>query len=398
MEYEFPLITHLDQVRSVIDGRREFIVADKGAYIVVNYVMCTRETFPAVLPGDASNAILRECRGLVFYPSGELMSRPYHKFFNVGEKIETASESINMNTAHMVLEKLDGSMIRPLYIEDKVRWATKMGTTDVAALAETFASTRPEYDRLALHCRESGLTPIFELCSRSNRIVVDYPVTRMVLTAARHLHRGTYLTYAELSDLGAEYGVPVVQARAAGCSDMTDFMLNVRGEDSGEGYVVRFEEAGHMVKVKTEWYVFRHKSKDAITSEKDTLLLVLSEGADDVKPLLSDGDRARLEDFETCALKGLRATHDLLYKYYVECRDMDRKDVAQKVVPKLQKRFAPLLFDLLKNEHASSEDCWKALIAFVKDSLGSKTKRDEIRYMWGGGRWAEDTAVAADDE
>lgn len=70
-------------------------------------------------PETASNeaekrlwAIRRELRGLIFSAKdGTVISRRFHKFFNVGELPETQPEKIDMKVPFVVLEKLDGSMI-----------------------------------------------------------------------------------------------------------------------------------------------------------------------------------------------------------------------------------------------------------------------------------------------
>lgn len=57
-------------------------------------------------------AIRRELRGLIFSAAdGTVISRRFHKFFNIGELPETQPEKVDMSIPFVVLEKLDGSMI-----------------------------------------------------------------------------------------------------------------------------------------------------------------------------------------------------------------------------------------------------------------------------------------------
>ena len=81
MRYEFPKIEHLDDVRPAIEGRDEFIIAERDWGYVVNYMVNMVDTFPPV-EGEL-DAIRRECRGMLFYPDGRIMARRLHKFFNV---------------------------------------------------------------------------------------------------------------------------------------------------------------------------------------------------------------------------------------------------------------------------------------------------------------------------
>ena len=84
MDYKFPEIRHIDDVLPAIEGRSEFIVADKGDYKVINYVVDTGETFSRA---DPLWEMRRECRGLIFDRSGFIASRPFHKFANFGQTL-----------------------------------------------------------------------------------------------------------------------------------------------------------------------------------------------------------------------------------------------------------------------------------------------------------------------
>ena len=119
MNYDFPKITHIDDVLPAIQDSPEFIVAEKDGYKVVNYVVATQDTFPSMITlteeddEDAydsvcwfnhDRAIRRECRGLVFDMDGNLINRRYHKFFNVNERDETQLDKIDWNKPHSILE------------------------------------------------------------------------------------------------------------------------------------------------------------------------------------------------------------------------------------------------------------------------------------------------------
>ena len=48
MFYEFPLIEKLDDVLSAIEGRSEFVVAEREGFTVVNYIVAMDDTFPPI--------------------------------------------------------------------------------------------------------------------------------------------------------------------------------------------------------------------------------------------------------------------------------------------------------------------------------------------------------------
>lgn len=178
----FPLITNIRQARAAIENRPEFSETDKGDYIVFNYHVSHEDSF--------DDPIRRELRGLIFSPSGDVISRPFHKFFNLNEKEET--RNVDWSAPHHVLNKLDGSMIRFLKLGNTIRAATKMGLTDISAQVDEFVKTRPNYLLFVEECISLDYTAIFEWCSNKNRIVIEYPEDKLVLLAIRNNYTGEY--------------------------------------------------------------------------------------------------------------------------------------------------------------------------------------------------------------
>ena len=48
MFYQFPKIEHIDDVRPAIEGRDEFIIAERDWGFIVNYMVVMPDTFPPV--------------------------------------------------------------------------------------------------------------------------------------------------------------------------------------------------------------------------------------------------------------------------------------------------------------------------------------------------------------
>jgi RNA ligase len=181
MNYDFPQIKTIDDVLPHISGREEFRVMEKEGYNVINYAVVFEETFLWDSNDPVGSAIRRECRGMIFNQDGELISRPYAKFFNIGEKEETQLNKVNLYESHIVLEKLDGSMIRPIPTAEGFNLATKAGVTEISQQAEVFISDKPHYAKFIHSMFDGKLTPIFEWVSRKNRIVVDYENDNLIL-------------------------------------------------------------------------------------------------------------------------------------------------------------------------------------------------------------------------
>jgi len=91
MNYDFPEINNIKEVIHHIGDWEEFRVMEKDWYTVVNYAVAFEGTFSFTPKRSQLNMeIRRECRGLIFdTETGNLISRPYHKFFNAGEKEES---------------------------------------------------------------------------------------------------------------------------------------------------------------------------------------------------------------------------------------------------------------------------------------------------------------------
>jgi RNA ligase len=387
MNYDFPEINHIDDVIPHIEDLPEFKVMVKDWYTVINYMVAFDETFSLVRGRSHHNMkIRRECRGLIFdTETGNLISRPYHKFFNVGEREETAINKVNLYEPHVVLEKLDGSMIRPIPTKEGFRLATKAGVTDVAMNAEVFISDKPEYAKFIRSSIACGMTPIFEWVSRKNRIVVDYPEDNLILTAVRDNLSGTYLHHSVIVETGKNYNIPVVKSLAGLAVQNIDLFVNqVREWDDGEGVVLRFD-IGHMVKVKADEYVLRHKSKEQISQEKNVLQTILNDSVDDVVPLLTPDDATRLKAFQNAfwaSVDDLASEMADLYNagniMYSEKKDFATQYVQRMVLP----IHAPIMYAMKGGKGSRA-----TIIDMISKSLTTQTKIEQNRWLWGGLKW-----------
>jgi RNA ligase len=193
MNYQFPIIRTIDDVLPHIEGRSEFIVAEREGYSVINYTVSMHDTFDMYGPNDHGGAMRRECRGIKFYPTGKIAARFMHKWFNVNEREETQINAIDFSQRHRIEIKEDGSAIHPIKLGKHIRWCTKMGITDVAMQAEKYAAKNSKYIEFARYCIDRGLTPSFEWCSPFNQIVVRYEIDKLVLLCLRDNITGEYI-------------------------------------------------------------------------------------------------------------------------------------------------------------------------------------------------------------
>jgi len=371
VKYNFPTIVRIDQVRNAIKNKPEFIEVDKDDYIVFNYLLVTPDTFPTVT--EEVHAILRECRGLIFSKQGDVISRRFHKFFNANEREETSN--IDVSKSHVVLEKLDGSMISPIPIGKYIRWTTKMGITDTAMKAERYIAKHPKYEKFARECIRTGYTPIFEFISPNNQIVVRYKKEDLVLLAIRNNLTGYYVKYDTMKLVTSESKIPIVQPYEGSLDELKD-------RTDMEGVILRFDD-GHMVKMKCDWYVNLHKAKDQFQHEKNVLKLILDEKDDDLIPFLMDEDKKRLINYKKEVLLGLKFTAFEINQWLGNHKDLSRKDFAIYVAPKLDTFKRRVCFNCFGNDKSIEAE----VIKVIYSQLGTQAGVDSIRPYIGGVHW-----------
>lgn len=398
MKYEFPEIHTLEDVLPAIEGRPEFVVAHRPWGIVVNYHVVMPDTFPEVKTAGGSakmraeatrmKAIRRECRGLIFDLDGKIMSRRLHKFFNVNERDETLASKIDLSQPHVILEKLDGSMVTPIFVGDEVLWGTKMGVTEVSAQAAAFVEKNPDYLRIVDVCRETGHTPIFEWCSRQQRIVVEYAEDRLVLIAVRNIKTGEYVSQKTMETMARMLGVDCVKTFPGTAESMESLIDHTRSLEGVEGWVVRFHD-GHMVKIKADWYVRIHKVKDDLLFEKNVIDLIVNENIDDAKPFMLEDDRRRIEAFEGEFWAGVdRAVelYDFAFNNLLQEDILDKKSYALTVM-KTDQTVDPFMPGMMFGRF-DAKDTRTMVIDQIRKNLSTQTKVDGARQLWGHARWS----------
>ena len=357
----YPTISHVDDVLPHIQGREEFVHAIREGYSVIDYNFARADSF--------DDPVRLECRGIKFAPDGRILARPLAKFFNVGERPDTQPHQLDFDQPHVVMEKMDGSMIHPAFVEGRLRFMTRMGCTDHAAKAERHLT-----EDIREWCYANpDLTPIFEWTAPDNRIVVPYVDSKLTLLAVRELQSGHYLSRYDLEGVALQLGVAAVPLHTAGA----DFLAHARAVRGMEGFVVRFAN-GLWVKVKGEDYVLKHKAKESVLQEKNVLALVLRGELDDVLPLLEPGDRQAVEAYRDSVLRGVFETSDHLDHVVRRSADLSQKDFATTAVPAMPGEFRSLAFKVRAGTPAR-----EAVVAAVLKQCGSASGVQSVRCLFG---------------
>jgi RNA ligase len=387
---KFPYIEHLDQVRDAIGTREEFNIMDKGGYIVANYAIKFDDSFPSLFDDVSEQeinrrSILREIRGITFDTKGNIIRRPFQKYFNYGEKPEEV-KFFDINKDHVVFEKLDGSMISPFLIGDVLHYGTKAGITDVSKLAEKFVANKKNYYDFSMEMISNEFTPMFEFVSRKQRIVIDYPEDNLILTGIRHMKTGEYFTIDQMIDIGNKFNIPVVKTHG-NIKDITQFIEHTKAITGMEGYVVRFD--GHMFKIKGDEYCDIHHTVSYFESEKNTVLMVLEDKVDDMIPSLPDYKAEKLKEFND------KIHHYIIHKLReIEefCQSNIGKVSAKDFFQMVQKdsnfsKFYMSAFRAMEQGTYDFETFYKNYLLQSIRQCGSLTKINENRHLIGGYTW-----------
>lgn len=189
------------------------------------------------------NEMTLMCRGLVLNGEGEIVARPFAKFFNYGE----LNHDQLPNEPFEVFEKLDGSLGILYWIDDRPYIASRGSfISDQAIVATQILHEKYEhlFDKL-----DKKITYLFEIIFPENRIVVNYNNRRdVVLIGLRNTETGQDLP---LVDLG--FTLP---KRYINFESITQLQAEQR--DNEEGYVLQFA-SGYRVKIKFDEYLRLHR-------------------------------------------------------------------------------------------------------------------------------------------
>lgn len=256
----------------------------------------------------------KETRGTTFHKeTGEIVSLPFEKFFNVGEKEWTQPATVAWDMQYTwtsyVAEKRDGSMITGVVVNDKVRVKTKKSFySDVAIEAQAHLPHAEE--KFIKWCARYDLCPIFEFTSPNNKVVIDYgQEPGYTLLAIRSMNDGSYARRDLVESLANTWNIPVVPTADITFEQMQKAVETTEGI---EGWVIYAPNGRY--KIKTKWYCDRHRLIDI--RERDIARFVVEEILDDMIPNLIAGecDMTRVAQIEKSVVDGISELKTIAYE------------------------------------------------------------------------------------
>ena len=201
---------------------------------------------------NISGITAHELRGItfVFNKDGTLFNRflLLDKFFNLNQSSCSAYNIVKNKVIKEIAYKEDGSLLSFIKLPNNKIVAKTKGSFEAeqALRSQTLFEENAAINKLVTYCLDREIVPIFEYVSPTNRVVLKYNKTDLVLTKLRNNLTGNYIS---IKDLPFEItdGVTIVKTFA----DLTldDLIEKCETEIGYEGFVVQFED-DQMIKLK----------------------------------------------------------------------------------------------------------------------------------------------------
>lgn len=241
------------------------------------------------IASDFNQEICREARGLILdtQDNFRVVRYAFRKFFNIDEGF---ADHINWDTA-VASEKIDGSIMSVWFARGQWHLSTN-GTIDAfraplngvcpyKTFGELFESVLP------LSWFESTLSSIFthfcytfELVSPYNKVVLDYPKTRVYLLSVRSMDTLHEFSLDDVIDFAKRFNMLTPQVYRL--NNQADYRKLVEQMPEGhEGIVVR-DVNNNRVKIKTLLYFEMHRARNngVLTLERTIDLILANDHAE----------------------------------------------------------------------------------------------------------------------
>jgi RNA ligase len=214
----------------------------------------------------AWNDVTQQTRGLVVNYDGDVIARPWKKFFNYGEYNDEQNPgrdpaskpyhaTLDLHGEVQTTDKKDGSLGILYPTPQGHSIATRGSFTSEQAVRGSFLWYKRGYNEMPV---PEGWTLLFEIVYPENRIVLDYAgLDDLILLGAVEIETGRTIGPDDF------LLIPWQGPRTEVFSDRTLLeALHRHPRPNAEGVVVRYvsgDQAGTMVKIKQDDYVALHR-------------------------------------------------------------------------------------------------------------------------------------------
>lgn len=341
---------------------------------------------------DLWDDVTTKCRGLIVQiDTGEIVARPYEKFFNLNTANRPETHLRNLPEGYgpgpihrpLITEKLDGSLGIFWQYGSEHGIATKGSFTSEHALwATTWIKDHIQSGNGAISHPEY-CTPVFEIiCEEVQHHVVHYGRDRLVLLSMINKDTGEELPYNELLRWGRINNLEVAQAY-----NLHLFEVLQEDRPNHEGYVVSWNFEGRpplKVKIKHETFLRHQKILHSATPKHIFELLekndieVLAEWLDvvptEIKAYIADITRTFKEEYSRIFRQAYVIMYEALQKFTT------RKEYATYFLQPENKIYSAICFALLDNTTNTPQHYKKAIWKLVWQNIGKTMVANTHRF------------------
>lgn len=262
--------------------------------VVANYT-------PAQQYRNVWDAVTLASRGLIFrLNSGEIVARPFGKFFNHGDP---HASHVDTNGAIEVMDKADGSC-GILYKAPDGRYAVSTrGSMHSEQAEHATALYRSRYE--PVWAPDEDYTFVYEIIYPDGRIVLDYKgMDDLILLGAISKETGVSANRAQLESFN--WPGPIIEMFEF---DTYTDVFRAPQVSGREGFVVRFVDSDARIKVKFEDYLMLHRFTFDLTERRVWEILAAVDSEIDIDEWLMQVPDEFTEEARGWR-DGLRAAYD----------------------------------------------------------------------------------------
>lgn len=284
------------------------------------------------------NTVTAQCRGLIVNSQGEIISRPFDKFLNYGQR---DTDKLLMDERVIATDKMDGSL--------GILWNYK-GEQGIATRG-SFTSEQAVFATM-LWKQKYGFpvsrdwTYMFEIIYPQNRVVLNYgDMTELVLLGVRSIDEGFVLLPNEV------YTWRGPKAKTFPYKTLRE-ALEAPQRPNAEGLVLYFPDLDYRIKLKQDDYVALHKIVTGLTKRRIWENLVEGKTLQDLCELVPDEWHEWLKTTYKELIREFRVIKTIVqsdYRQLVNALDEDwtRKDFARLATSGEWGDYPGILFGIL---------------------------------------------------
>lgn len=338
-----------------------------------------------------------EARGIMFEVDDvhgtalRLACRPPKKFFNYRENPETIFDYDVLPAVSFAMIKEDGSLISSYTLRDEVGETLGLKSRGSINSQQSNAAEAWLYDqsRAALYNEvlgldDAGWTVTFEWVSPDNRIVLPYFESKLVVLNIRNRETGYIMPLEIIKECYPEIWANFVQVNpeswtsiVEGSANFEEVVEKARAQTGIEGYVVYTPNA--MFKMKNDWYVSLHHTKDSVTNPRRLFECVIDDATDDLRQMFAT-DPLALKLIEDAENKYIPMYNGLIAKceaFVAENSNKERKDFALTAQAAFKDEKLPY-FSCSMTMYGGKTPDWKAVFKKQYKILGIKDEKVEV--------------------